>query len=62
MNGGAPTGRGPDHRTVRHALAGTVFALAGALTLAAVAALAWAGFTLVDQVWSYALSRIAAAD
>ncbi|MDE3719915.1 hypothetical protein PWG71_00830 [Nocardiopsis sp. N85] len=44
----------PAHRTARRLIAVTVYVLAVAATLMAVAALVWAGSTLVEHTWEHA--------
>lgn len=52
------TYRGAGHRSTRRTVAVVTYALAGAVTVAVLAAAVWLGVVTVQGVWAHALSRI----
>lgn len=52
------TYRGAEHRSTRRTVAVVTYTLAGAVTVAVLAAAVWLGVVTVQGVWAYALSRI----
>ncbi|MCK9874094.1 hypothetical protein MRI28_31500 [Nocardiopsis dassonvillei] len=52
------TYRGAGHRNTRRTVAVVTYALAGAVTVAVLAAAVWLGAVTVQVVWAHALSRI----